>query len=89
MEQSAIRVLDSLTPSLLPSPTPPSWIPLRFIQATILKPIVTPRIFQGDTNNRPAGVPVVPNVPIVQDGKEIRNRFERLEHFERFEPAAP
>ena len=28
---------------------PPSWIPLRSIQATILKLILMPRIFKGDT----------------------------------------
>ena len=38
MEQSVIRVsLHSRTPLPLPRPMPPSWIPLRSIQATILR----------------------------------------------------
>jgi hypothetical protein len=48
MEQSVIRV-SSLTHTVASATpqTPPSWIPLRSIQATILKPILTPRIFEG------------------------------------------
>ena len=49
MEQSVIRV-SSFTHTVA-SATPPSWIPLRSIQATILKLILTPRIFKGGTKN--------------------------------------
>jgi len=51
MEQSVIRV-SSFTHTVASATShATSWIPLRSIQATILKPILTPRIFKGGTKN--------------------------------------
>jgi hypothetical protein len=46
VEQGVIRVSSFTHAVASATPTPPSWIPLRSIQATILKPIFTRRIFQ-------------------------------------------